>query len=119
MSHEYDATVGQVGFRIILQLLDRDPLTQYRTPANVSAAVTKEVNLKKPDATTKVYTGGDVTFTPAPIGIGDGTDGYIEASTVVGDFDQVGIYEVAGYIADAVTDGPTQIAKINVGPSLR
>lgn len=119
MSHEYDATVGQIGFRIILQLQDRDPLTGYKSASDISAASTKEIDLKRPDGTSKTYTGGAVTFTGAPIGLGDGTDGYMEASTVAGDFNQAGIYEVAGYIVDASTDGPTQSAKINVGPALR
>lgn len=119
MSHEYDATVGQVGFRIILQLLDRDPLTGYRSGANLTAATVKEIDLERPDGTSKTYTGGAVTFTGAPIGAGDGSDGYIEASTVAGDFNQVGVYKVAGYITDPSSDGPTQSATINVGPSLR
>jgi hypothetical protein len=119
MSHEYDATVGQIGFRIILQLQDRDPLTGYKSAADVSSATTKEIDLKRPDGTSKTYTDADVTFTGSPIGLGDGTDGYIEATTVAGDFNQSGIYEVAGYIVDATTDGPTQTATINVGPALR
>ncbi len=119
MSHEYDATVGQIGFRIILQLLDRDPLTGYKSAANIASASTKEIDLKRPDGTSKTYTGADVTFTGSPIGAGDGSDGYIEAATVAGDFNQAGVYEVAGYIVDATTDGPTQTATINVGPALR
>jgi hypothetical protein len=119
MSHEYDATVGQIGFRIILQLLDRDPITGYTSAANISAASTKEIDLQRPDGSTVTYTAGAVTFTGAPIGIGDGTDGYIEAQTTSGDFNAPGKYSVAGYIVDATTDGPSQSAIINVGPALR
>jgi hypothetical protein len=119
MSHEYDATVGQIGFRIILQLQDRDPLTGYKAAADISSATTKEIDLKRPDGTSKTYTDANVTFTGAPIGAGNGTDGYMEVATIAGDFNQPGIYEVAGYIVDATTDGPTQTATINVGPSLR
>ena len=119
MSHEYDATVGQIGFRIILQLLDRDPITGYTFAANISGSITKEIDLLRPDGSTVTYTGGDVTFTGPPVGIGDGTDGYIEAQTTVGDFNAPGKYSVAGYIVDATTDGPSQSAVINVGPALR
>lgn len=119
MSHEYDATVGQVGFRIILQLLDKDPLTGYTYAADISGATTKEIDLLRPDGSTITYTGVSVTFTGAPIGVGDGTDGYIEAQTANGHFNAPGKYSVAGYIVDATTDGPSQSAIINVGPALR
>lgn len=119
MSHEFDASVGQIGFRLILQLLDKDPITGYLTPVDLSAAVTKEIDLKRPDGSKISYTGSAVSFTGAPIGVGDGSDGFIEAETASGDLNLAGKYEVAGYIVDASSDGPSQSATINVGPTLR
>lgn len=116
---QYDASKGQIGFRIVLQLMDRDPLTGALSPADISAASTKEIDLEKPSGTKVTFSGGDVTFTPSPIGAGNGSDGMIEAATVAGTLDEEGTYKVAGYIVDALGTGPSQIATFTVGPSLR
>lgn len=125
MSMEYDATVGQIGFRIILQLMDRDPITKVKSASDVSGATELEIDIRRPDGTTVTYVGavpfssGPVIFTPAPLGVGDGSDGYIEASTAAGDLNQEGAYEASGYYKDASEDGPSQVGTFTVGPSLR
>jgi len=115
----YDATVGQVGFRIILQVLDRDALTGELKPADVSAG-TKEIVVLRPDETIQQFTGGDVIFSPAPVGNGTGTDGFIEAQSDVSTFTQTGTYQVAAYIDNgAGASGTSQTAAFEVGANIR
>jgi hypothetical protein len=115
----YDATVGQVGFRLILQVLDRDPLTGELQPSNVSTG-SKEIIVLRPDGTTESFAGGSVIFTPAPVGNGTGTDGFIEAATISTTLNVTGTYEVAAYIDNgAGVTGTSQTATFEVGPDIR
>lgn len=123
MSH-YDAIVNQVGFRLILQVLDRDPLTGELKPSDISASTVKEIVVLRPDSTKQIFSGGDVIFSPAPVGNGTGTTGFIEAKTTGSPseitLNQVGTYEVAAYLEDATgITGTSQTATFEVGPDIR
>lgn len=115
----FDFTVGQIGARIILEIVRRDPISGILLPLDVSSATTKDIVIKKPDDTKKTFTGAGVIFTPAPEGAGDGSDGLIEAvTTAVSDLDQAGQYETASKIVKPGEDGFTQIGFFTVGANL-
>ena len=114
----YDATVGQIGFRLILQVLDRDPLTGELRPADVSAG-TKEIIVLRPDDTNEIFSGVNVIFSPAPVGNGTGTDGFIEARTTSATLTMTGTYQVAAYIDYNSVSGTSQTATLEVGRNIK
>ena len=117
---KHDFTVGQIGARIILEIVRLNPITGVLAALDVSTATTKEITILKPDQLTKkVYVGGGVTFTQPPDGVGDGTDGLIEAATVLTtELSQPGTYQTQAYIIMPGEDGFTQTGTFTVGPVL-
>lgn len=77
---------GDIGATIRVRSVNDDG-----TPQDISAATGLALELKKPDVLETVVTVSAVFTT-------DGTDGYFQwTSTVVGDFDVCGRWEVRGY----------------------
>ena len=122
MSGKYDFTVGQIGARIILEIVRKDPISGIVQALNVSAASVKDIIILKPDllqANKIVFTGGAVVFTPAPDGEGDGSDGLIEAvTTLITELDQRGTYQTQAHIVVPGEDGFTQRGTFTVGANL-
>lgn len=115
----FDFTVGQVGARIVLAIVRTNPFTGVTAALDVSSETRKDIIIKKPDGTKETFSGGGVVFTPAPDGIGDGTDGLIEASVLVDTtLDQEGTYEVQADMALPGEVGFTQIGTFTVGENL-
>lgn len=117
MSGTYDFTVGQIGARIILEIVRRDPISKLVTALDISAATTKDIVVLKPDGTTKLtFT---AVFTPVPEGEGDGSDGLIEATTTLtSELDQEGTYQAQAQIVVPGEDGFTQVGTFTVGGNL-
>ena len=122
MSGQFDFTVGQIGARIGLQIVRRDPISKQIQPLDISAATTFDIRTKSPITGTIMdyaSSGGAVIFTPPPDGAGDGTDGLIEAVTTTNtDLPEQGMYEVNARIVLPGEDGFTQIGTLTVGPIL-
>lgn len=116
---KYDFTVGQIGARIILEIVRKEPISGIVQPLDVSAATRKDVTIKKPDGTNQVFVGAAVIFTPIPEGAGDGSDGLVEvATTLVTDLDQAGTYRVQADMVLSGEDGFTQVGVFTVGANL-
>lgn len=119
MSSQFDFQVGQIGARIQLEILRREPISELLEPLDVSLATTKDIVILKPDGTKQTFTGAGVIFTPIPDGAGDGSDGLIEAVTTVDtDLDQAGQYETQADMVLPGEDGFTQRGFFTVGANL-
>ncbi|KKN45124.1 hypothetical protein LCGC14_0686260 [marine sediment metagenome] len=117
----FNFQAGQVRARIILAVKTRDPITQLLSALDLSAATQFDVTIKKPSGGKVTYLSGpgEVIFTPPPDGTGDGTDGLIEAATLLAtDLDEAGTYLVQAEITDAGIDGFTQVGSFTVGANL-
>lgn len=78
--------VGDIGTDFDATFLSQcDP----RTILDISAATTKEMIFKKPDGTKLTKAGTFVT---------DGSDGILRYTTISGDLDQAGWWEVEGHV---------------------
>jgi len=72
---------------------------------DISAASTKQILFKKPDATTLTKSG---TFTS------DGTDGKLKWVTISGDLDTTGKWEIQGYVVLAGGEWHTDVGEFTV-----
>ncbi len=122
MSAKFDFQVGQVGARIILAIVTKDPVSGLTQPLPIQTATKFDVTIKKPISGDKVIYlsgSGQVIFTPSPDGAGDGSDGLIEAATLLAtDLDEAGTYQVQADIDDTGIDGFTQSGTFTVGANL-
>lgn len=122
MSQKFDFQVGQVGARIIMAIKARDPISGLLSPLNLATATQFDITIKKPITGTKIIYlsgSGEVVFTPPPDGAGDGSDGLIEALTLLDtDLDEKGTYMIQAEIEDTGIDGFTQVGSFTVGANL-
>lgn len=86
--------VGDVGTEIIVEF-QAPGCSGTLAAFDVSTATEIKICLRRPDLTIVERV---VTFTAAPCGVGDGTDGKASFITILSDFDQKGTYEVAGKV---------------------
>ncbi len=87
-------------------------LTEDGSAVDVSAVTTKQVILKKPDSAGTVVT-KTASFTNS------GTDGKIQYTTIAGDLDTVGIWQVQGaVIFSGGFNGRSDIQQFEVKPNL-
>jgi hypothetical protein len=86
------------------------------------ATATKfDITIRKPSGVKLTYLSGsgEVIFTQPPDGAGDGSDGLIEAATLLdSDLDESGSYDAQADIEDTGIDGFTQIGTFTVGANL-
>lgn len=78
-------------------------------PVDISIATTKEILLKKPSGALLTKTGVLVT---------DGTDGKMKHTTVSGDLDESGVWEIQGHIISPSGEWRSDIKKFSVFPNL-
>lgn len=94
------ARLNDIGLAIRLRVKDNDGVV-----VDLSSATVKKYYIKKPDrtetsVTTSLYT--------------DGTDGILSYATVLGDLDQVGIYEIEAYLEFGSNKYTSSTARIMV-----
>ncbi len=121
MSQTFDFQVGQVGAKIRLAVKTKNPVSGLLSPLNLATATQFDITVKKPSGDKVIYTNGagEVIFTPAPDGAGDGSDGLIEALTLLdSDLDEAGTYLVQAEITDTGIDGFTSVGSFTVGANL-
>jgi hypothetical protein len=121
MSQKFDFQVGQIGARIILAVKAQDPISGLLSPLNLATATKFDITIRKPSGTKIIYTSGsgDTIFTQPPDGAGDGSDGLIEAATLLDtDLDESGLYDAQADIEDTGIDGFTSIGSFTVGANL-
>ena len=100
--------VGDYG--TLIKVLVKDIDSSGNTAAeDVSGATTKNIILKKPDGT---------KLTKAASFSTDGTDGYIEYTTIAGDIDTVGDWELQAYIEEVSGGWYTDTANFKVYSNL-
>ncbi len=117
----FDFQVGQIGARVILAVKAQDPISGLLSPLNLATATKFDITIRKPSGAKIFYTSGagEVIFTQPPDGAGDGTDGLIEAATLLDtDFDESGDYDAQADIEDTGIDGFTSIGSFTVGANL-
>jgi hypothetical protein len=95
--------VGDIGTTFKCLIKDDDVVR------DVSGATTKELIFSKPSGETMTKT---ATFTT------DGTDGYIEYSTITDDLDESGYWKLQGHIVLPGLDLRTNIVTFKVYPNL-
>jgi len=79
------------------------------TALDISAASTKTITIKKPGHTSADYTASLTT---------DGTDGKMQYAVASGVLDEIGLYEVQGYVKIGSTEYSTTIKTFSVEPTL-
>ena len=72
---------------------------------DISDATTKEIKFKNPNGTSATQT---ATFTT------DGTDGYIEYTTVANDLDLHGSWQLQGFVSSATYQNNSEITRFEV-----
>lgn len=122
MSQTFDFQAGQVKARIVLAVKTRDLVSGLLSPLNLATASRFDITIKKPASGDKVIYlsgSGEVIFTQPPDGLGDGTDGLVEALTLLdSDLDEAGTYLVQVEITDTDLDGFSQVGFFTVGVNL-
>jgi hypothetical protein len=122
MSGIFDFQVGQLGARIVMAIKARDPISGLLSPLNLATASQFDITIKKPISGNKITYlsgSGEVIFTQPPDGAGDGSDGLIEALTLLDtDLDEKGQYLIQAEITDTGVDGFTQVGSFSVGANL-
>ena len=96
---ESEIHVGDVGTVFVLTVYDGDELV------DVSGATTKQVRLMDPGGNTVAK---DASFTT------NGTDGKIQHTTVLGDMDETGWWQIQAYLVLPTWRGHSDIAKFIV-----
>lgn len=96
--------VGDVGTVFTLTIQDAAGVA-----IDISGASTKDVVVMKSDGTKVTRTG---TFT------GDGTDGKLDWTSLVGDLDTAGILQMEAYVKLPSGEWRTTIATVDVRPAL-
>ncbi len=76
------------------------------TPVDISGATTKSIKLKKPVSAT--------VLTKAAAFTTDGTDGKLQHTTISGDLDEVGVWEVQAYVVLAGGTWSSNIVDMSV-----
>lgn len=101
---EDGAQVGDVGLQIIVQVLD-----QNGAVIDIGGAVALKIKLLKPDGTTLDKTASFLT---------DGSDGKIYYTTIVGDLNQAGLWQVQGKLTLDGTAKSTRLAGMIVAENV-
>lgn len=91
---------GDIGTLFKIRIVDQDGDVE-----DVSTATTKEIIFRRPDGTTLTKTASLTT---------DGTDGYIEYSSVNGDLDMLGVWELQARIVKGGNDWHGTVKKFRV-----
>jgi hypothetical protein len=73
---------------------------------DISSATTKEIKLKKPVSAT--------VLTKAAVFVTDGTDGKMKYTTISGDLDEVGVWQVQGHIINPSGEWHSDIKNMSV-----
>ena len=96
---------GDIGTRIEFEIVDGDGVV-----VDISGAVTKTVDILRPDATSIASVAA--TFTT------DGTDGKMYYETVLDDISMEGTYRAQAYLDLTSWQGKAAIVKFEVDPAL-
>jgi hypothetical protein len=94
------AFVGDIGTEIILEF-QAPNCSGVNAAYSLAGATTITICVQRPDGTSFERA---ASFTGAPCGAGDGTDGKASLLTISGDFNQIGTYRVAGKVEFASGD---------------
>ena len=84
-------------------------LKNINTPVDISSATTREILLRKPSGALLTRTGVLVT---------DGTDAKMKYTTISGDLDEDGVWEIQGHIISPLGDWHSDIKEFSVFPNL-
>lgn len=95
--------VGDIGTVFKIKITDDAGLA-----LNISAATTLKIIFLKPNKERLEKT---ATFST------DGTDGYIQYSTIAGDLDRPGAWKIQGYVVEASYTNSSQVDTFHVKPN--
>lgn len=96
--------VGDIGTSIVLTIIDQDGAV-----VNVSASSARNINFKKPNGAAMTKSASFFT---------DGTDGKIAYTTIAGDLDQAGIWDMQAKVVLPSGTWYSEVKKVTVGAQL-
>lgn len=84
-------------------------IKNINTVVDISTATTKSILLQKPSGAVLTKAGNFTT---------DGTDGKLDYTTISGDLDESGVWQIQSHVINAVGDWHSDIKSFSVFPNL-